>query len=297
MTVHVHNDTYPAIDPTKADLSGKVVFISGGSRGLGRAMALAFAKAGASSIAVGARSDLSSLANDIRLAAVSANRGPPKFLPVQLDVTDRQSVELAASTVEREFGHCDVVVSNAGILGKFGLVVDSDPDEWRRVLDVNLYGPYLVSRSFLPLLLKAGGPKYLIHVTSVAAHLVNPMLSAYQTSKVGVMRFAQLLNAEYAAEGVICFSIHPGNCPTDIMGGPENLNEQEKLGSFASLFVMMTLVLILLKSSRRPLTSARILLSTSPRSDETGCEEDTSTAPGICSNSRPRRIILWLKIC
>ncbi|KAF6222871.1 hypothetical protein HO133_000922 [Letharia lupina] len=229
VTVHVHNDTYPAIDPTKADLSGKVVFISGGSRGLGRAMALAFAKAGASSIAVGARSDLSSLANDIRLAAVSANRGPPKFLPVQLDVTDRQSVEQAASTVEREFGHCDVVVSNAGILGKFGLVVDSDPDEWRRVLDVNLYGPYLISRSFLPLLLKAGGPKYLIHVTSVAAHLVNPMLSAYQTSKVGVMRFAQLLNAEYAAEGVICFSIHPGNCPTDIMGGPENLNEQEKL--------------------------------------------------------------------
>lgn len=297
MTVHVHNDTYPAIDPTKADLSGKVVFISGGSRGLGRAMALAFAKAGASSIAVGARSDLSSLANDIRLAAVSANRGPPKFLPVQLDVTDRQSVEQAASTVEREFGHCDVVVSNAGILGKFGLVVDSDPDEWRRVLDVNLYGPYLVSRSFLPLLLKAGDPKYLIHVTSVAAHLVNPMLSAYQTSKVGVMRFAQLLNAEYAAEGVICFSIHPGNCPTDIMGGPENLNEQEKLGSFASFFVMMTLVLILLKSSRKPLTSARILLSTSPRSDETGCGEDTSTAPGICSNSRPRRIILSLKIC
>ena len=237
MTAHVHNDTYPAIDPTKVDLSGKIVFISGGSRGLGRAMALSFAKAGAACIAVGARSDMSSLANDIRSAAESAQRAPPKFLPVKLDVTDRTSVEAAARTVERECGHCDIVISNAGILGKFGKVADSNPDEWRQVLDVNLHGPYLVSRSFLPLLLKAGGPKYLIQVTSVAAHLVNPMLSAYQTSKVALMRFAQLLDAEYAAQGVISFSIHPGNSPTDIMGGPNGLNEFEKLSKWGGCFV------------------------------------------------------------
>lgn len=231
MTAHVHNDTYPAIDPTTFDLSGKVVFISGGSRGLGRAMALAFAKAGASSIAVGARSDLEALEDDVISASesVDPDRLPPHFLGVHLDVTDRQSVEKAASAVEKAFGHCDVVISNAGILGKFGAVADSDPDEWRRVIDVNFWGGYLVSRSFIPLLLKAEGPKYLIHVTSVAAHLVNPMLSGYQTSKVALMRMAQLLDAEYAGQDVTCFSIHPGNSPTDIMGGPQSLNDQEKL--------------------------------------------------------------------
>jgi len=228
VTTQVHNDTYPAIDPSKFDFSGKVVFISGGSRGLGRAMALSFAKAGASYIAVGARSNLSHLEKDIESAALLAGRIAPKFLPLHLDVTDRQSVEAAAATVEMEFGRCDVVVNNAGIIGKFGLVTDSNPDEWRQVVEVNVFGPYLVSRSFVPLLLR-GESKYLIQVTSVAAHLVNPMLSAYQTSKVALMRFAQLADAEYAAQGVISFSIHPGNCPTDMMGGPEGLNENEKL--------------------------------------------------------------------
>ncbi|KAL2813944.1 hypothetical protein BDW59DRAFT_176591 [Aspergillus cavernicola] len=228
VTSILHNDTYPAIDPLQTDFSGKAVLVTGASKGIGRAVVLSFARAGASFIAAAARSDLSTLAHDVAAAATSAHRSPPIFLPLQLDVTDAEAVQSAAATVEQEFGSLDVLVNNAGTLGKFGGILATDPDEWWQVMDLNLRAPYLVSRAFLPLLLR-GALKYSVYVSSVAAHLLNPTFSAYQTSKMAVLKFAQLVDAEFAKQGVVSFAIHPGNCPTDIMGGPDNLNEMEKL--------------------------------------------------------------------
>lgn len=125
----VHNDTYPAIDPLKVDLHRVAVFITGGSRGLGRAMALSFAKAGASHIAVGARSSLTTLAQDILTTAASAGRSAPQFLPFQMDVTSLSSVAEAAAEVEKAFGKLHILINNAGILGQYGLVADSEPRE------------------------------------------------------------------------------------------------------------------------------------------------------------------------
>lgn len=192
-------------------------------------MALSFAKAGASYIAVGARSDMSQLAKDVEAAAVSANRSAPKFLPIELDVTEERSIEKAAAEVEKEFGKLDILVNNAGILGQHGLIADSNPEQWWQVLDVNVRGPYLVTRAFLPILLK-GQDKFIVNVTSVGAHLVNPTLSAYQVSKLGLLRLSQLIYAEYSAQGVVSFCIHPGNSPTDIMGGPEGVADHLKPG-------------------------------------------------------------------
>ena len=225
-TSTIHNDSYPEIDPAKANFSGKAVFITGGSKGLGRSMALSFAKAGASYIAVGARSDMSQLTKDIEEAAVSAHREAPKFLPIKLDVANEQSVQNAADEVDKKFGKLDIVVNNAGILGNFGLIADSKPDDWGQVLDINLRGPYLITRAFLPILLK-GEMKYVVNVTSVAAHLTNPTLSAYQVSKLGLLRLSQLTNVEYAPQGVTSFCIHPGNSLTDIMGDPETMSDPE----------------------------------------------------------------------
>ena len=231
VTSVIHNDTYPEIDPHKVDLHGVAVFITGGSRGLGRAMALSFAKAGASHIAVGARSSLTTLANDIKTAAESAGRSQPQFLPVQMDVTSPSSVAEAAAEVEKAFGKLQILVNNAGILGKYGLIADSEPQEWMKVIDVNLQGPYLVTRAFLPLILKSSDVRYIINVTSVGAHLANPTLSAYQISKNGLLKLSTLTNAEYSSQGVVTFAIHPGNCPTDIMGGPDAIPPHHKHGS------------------------------------------------------------------
>ena len=229
VTKDIHNDTYSAISPLKVNFAGKSVFVSGGSKGLGRAMAISFAKAGASQIAVGARSDMSQLKQDIEAAAASASRSTPSFLPVTFDVTDQQSVERAAEEVGEAFGKLDVLINSAGILGKYDLISDSDPSVWWNVFNVNLRGPYLVSRSFIPLLLK-GESKYMINIVSVGAHLLNPTLSAYQISKLAQLRLGQLANIEYADQGLISFVIHPGNVPTDIMGGPEAIPPHHKHG-------------------------------------------------------------------
>jgi NAD(P)-dependent dehydrogenase (short-subunit alcohol dehydrogenase family) len=185
-------------------------------------MILAYAKAGASYIAAGARSDMSQLAKDVEAAAMSANRNPPKFLALQLEVTDSENVEEAAATVEKMFGRCDVLVNNAGVIGSRAPIADSNPESWWQVIDVNVRGSYLVSRAFLPLMLKTGD-SYIVNVSSVGAHLISPGMSAYQISKLAILKFSQFLNTEYVDKGVTSFSIHPGNCVTDMVGGPEGL--------------------------------------------------------------------------
>ena len=94
MTKEVHSDTYSAIDPAMADLTGKTIYVSGASRGIGREIALSFAKAGASFIAVSARSDLTQVEKDIKKAAADAGRKEPKTLSIKVDVTSPESVTM-----------------------------------------------------------------------------------------------------------------------------------------------------------------------------------------------------------
>ena len=148
------------MDPSKANLSGKAVFMTGGSKGLDRSMALSFAKVGASRMAVGARFDMSQLAKDVEAAAVSAARSAPKMLLSKLDVTNGKSVEKTAAEIVKEFGKLDVLVNNAGVLGHIGMIVDSKPEKWWEVLDVNCPRGILGhSRLYSPLLLKGTDDK------------------------------------------------------------------------------------------------------------------------------------------
>lgn len=126
----VHNDTYPAISPLSANLSGKSVIVCGASRGIGKAIALSYARAGANQIAIGARSDLTAVGKEIEAAAKEAKRTIPKVLPLGLDVTSKESVAKAAEEVKKVFGKVDILINNAGILGRPGLVGDVDVDDW-----------------------------------------------------------------------------------------------------------------------------------------------------------------------
>ncbi|KAL8671864.1 MAG: hypothetical protein Q9168_003654 [Polycauliona sp. 1 TL-2023] len=229
LTDPVHNDTYPAIDPLSANLSGKSVFISGASKGLGRAMSLSFAKAGASFIALGARGSLTSLVAEIKETATAAKRHIPQILPIKFDVTSQESVANAAAIVEKEFGKIDIVINNAGVLGVIKPIADSDPDEWWNTWTVNLRGTYLVTRAFLPLMLSKGGDKQIVNVCSVGAHVVVPGASSYQPSKLAQLRFTEFICAEYGGQGVVAFCIHPGNVVTDIMGGAEGVKGWEHI--------------------------------------------------------------------
>lgn len=221
----IHNDTYSAIDPaSKSDLNGKYVFISGASKGIGRATALAYAKAGAAGIGIGARSDLSSLKDEIQDAAKKVGKSAPKVVSVKLDVEDRASVETAAKDIETGLGRLDILVNNAGYLEKATSIIDSDPDEWWKVWGVNIRGPYLMTRSFLPLMLREGD-KQIVNLSSLGAHAVRPGMSGYQTTKMAIVRFSEFTNAEYGDQGVVAFSVHPGGIMTDLARGmPEDMH-------------------------------------------------------------------------
>jgi len=218
-TATLHHDTYPAIDPTRqASHRGRQVFIAGASRGIGRAMALSLAKAGASAIAIGARSDLQALEREILAAARAAHPGspPPKVVRVPLDVADPDSVDRAAAQLEEDLeGRLDLLVNNAGYLETALPLAESDPDEWWKTLTINLRGPYLVARALLPLMLRHGD-KTIINTSSIGALRVRPGMSGYQISKLALLRLTEFLAVEYAGQGLLAYAIHPGGVMTGL---------------------------------------------------------------------------------
>lgn len=228
VTSTVHNDTYPAIDPLNVDLSGKNVLIVGASRGIGQAMSFSFAKAGASKIGIAARSDLSDTLNKMREATPVSAAPKPIFLPLRVDMTYEASLYSAAEIVKAKFGRLDILVVAAGALTK-GSITESNPAEWIKNWTVNVMGTYLVVRAFLPLMLE-GGDKTIVTASSVGAHLVVPGFSGYEMSKLGVLRLTEFIAAEHGKDGVIAYSIHPGNVPTDMVGGIEGVEPEMRHG-------------------------------------------------------------------
>ncbi|KAK2757699.1 hypothetical protein FQN54_004668 [Arachnomyces sp. PD_36] len=209
------HDTYPEIDPLKSNCSGKAVLITGASRGIGLASALAYASAGVSQIALGARSDLAEARSQIESHCAKVGKPVPKILTLSLDVQDQKSVDAAAKTVEIEFGRLDILYNNAGRIDTMTPVAETDPIAWWRMYEINVLGLYLCTRAFLPLLLK-GGDKTIINTASVGAHNIVKGNSSYQTSKLAVVRFSEAVMAEYADQDILCFSVHPGGVRTDM---------------------------------------------------------------------------------
>ncbi|KAL1881333.1 hypothetical protein Daus18300_001186 [Diaporthe australafricana] len=225
VTKTVHSDTYPAIDPTKLSpslLKGRAVCIGGASRGIGKAIAISFARGGATQIAIAARStaSLEPVAQELKAAAAEAGRDADalQVLCVAVEASSPSSVAAAADAVGREFGgRLDAVVQNAAIFGTPAKIADADPDEWWRVYEVNVRGQLLAAKYFLPLLLgTSGGLKTFVTVASVGAHLVGETYSHYMSGKLVNLRVAEFVDLEYRAEGVSAWCVHPGNVLTDM---------------------------------------------------------------------------------
>ncbi|KAL1986906.1 hypothetical protein VTN96DRAFT_5323 [Rasamsonia emersonii] len=225
-TSTTHHDTYPAI--AKSDQRGRVVLITGASRGIGRATAVSFAKAGAAGIAIAARSGLDEVEKEILAAAQEQQQTQPQILKLRLDVTDEASVANAVAQVEQTFHRLDILVNNAGYLEHWVPVADSDPAEWWKSWEINVKGVYLMTRAFLPLLLRSSNPdgqKTIVNVSSIGAHYARPGASAYQTNKFALLRFTEFLSVEYGSKGLLAFAIHPGGVPTELaLGMPEDMH-------------------------------------------------------------------------
>lgn len=213
-----HHDTYPEIESaTQSNCSGKAVLITGASRGIGLATALAYASSGVSQLALAARSDLSHAKEQIESHCTKLGKATPNILTLSLDVQDQKSVQAAAKKVEAEFGRLDILYNNAGQIYTFVPIAESDPSDWWKIYEINVLGLYLCTRAFLPLLLK-GGDKTIVNTASIGANNITDGSSSYGTSKLAVVRFSEFVMLEYADQGILCFSVHPGGVATDMAG-------------------------------------------------------------------------------
>ncbi|AMM09624.1 SDR family oxidoreductase [Streptomyces albidoflavus] len=190
--------------------AGQLVLVTGAAGGIGRATALAFAAAGARVIA--ADRDGAGAAGTAR-AALAA--GAPYAWAETVDVGDEQVMEKFAAKVAAEYGTVDVLVNNAGV-GLSGSLLDTTPEEWRRVLDVNLWGVIHGCRLFGRQMAERNQGGHIVNLASAAAYLPSKTLPAYSTSKAAVLMLSESLRAELAPRSIGVAAICPGIVNTGI---------------------------------------------------------------------------------
>jgi NAD(P)-dependent dehydrogenase (short-subunit alcohol dehydrogenase family) len=195
-----------------ADLSGQVALITGGGRGIGRALAEGFARAGAA-VAVTARTP-----SQVEETAAAIEAVGGRALAVPGDVTNQQDMERLVRETESWLGAIDLLVNNAGVVEQGGPMWEVDPEAWRRTIDVNLVGPFLTIRAVLPGMLRRGRGR-IINVSSGAGIMPGGFtgFSAYGASKVGLNRITETLASEAKAFGISVFAVGPGVIRTDML--------------------------------------------------------------------------------
>ncbi len=192
----------------RIDLEGRVAVITGGAQGIGYATAERFLQSGAQVMLWDIDRDRLATAQ----AALGA-LGTAMVLPVEL--TDDAAVAAAAADAVARLGRIDILVNNAGITGGNGPTWSLDPDVWRRVIEVNLIGPYLTCRHVTPIMLGQGYGR-IVNIASVAGKEGNPNASHYSASKAGLIALTKSLAKETATQGVLVNAIAPAAARTAI---------------------------------------------------------------------------------
>ena len=202
-------------------LRDKVAVVTGGGRGIGRAVAQALAAAGAR-VAVMARSHA-----EIEETAALIKQAGGIAQAFRADVTVPAAVKGAMDAIARALGPVDVLVNNAGVVKPFGPFWETDLEEWWHGMEVNLHGPLQCTLAVLPGMVAGRGGR-IINVASNAGTMPTPYYTSYVTSKTALIRFTECLALETKAYGVAVFAISPGTVRTAMSGYSLNSPEGQK---------------------------------------------------------------------
>ena len=210
------------------DLSGRAIAITGATSGIGEATALLAAKAGASVALAGRRADrLEALAQRLE-----QDGGRAVALPT--DVGNEDEARAFVEQAHAQLGRLDGLVNNAGLM-LLGPVMGADPDEWRRMLEVNCLGLLYCTHAALPLMANQSPPGgHIVNVSSVAGRRAAAGVAVYNMTKFGVTAFSEALRQEALHIGVRVTTIEPGYVETELQGHNENpavLQTMEKMRS------------------------------------------------------------------
>lgn len=185
------------------DLTGKVAIITGASRGIGEAIATAYAQAGAAVVLTSRKiENVGPVAEQIRAAGGRA-------IAVAAHAGQQDQIERVVERALAEFGRVDIAVNNAGTNPHFGPILTADGSHWDKIFEVNVKGYFFTAKTVAPIMKQQGGGK-IINVASIAGINPGPMMGVYSTSKAAVIMLTKVLAAELGADNIQVNCIAPG---------------------------------------------------------------------------------------
>lgn len=188
------------------DLKGRVAVVTGGAQGFGRAITERF-------VASGAAVDIWD--RDQELAQRTASEIGGQVRAIGCDVSDEQVIAKACAETVEGRGRIDILVNNAGVAGANATVWDTDPDEWRRVMRINLDGPFLCSRAVVPTMIAQNYGR-IVNIASIAGKEGNPNAAHYSASKAAVIALTKSIGKELASYDIAVNAVTPAAAKTAI---------------------------------------------------------------------------------
>ena len=237
------------------ELKGKIALITGGSRGIGKAIALALAEEGVN-VAITGRNE-----ENLKAVVQEIEQKGVKSVYAVFDITSKTEVYGALEKLQKDFGKIDVLVNNAGIAA-FGGILEMEDEKWEEIVKTNLFGAYYVVKAVVPSMVerKTGD---IINISSTAGLKGNAMTSAYSASKFGLIGMSESMMLELRKQNIRVTTLMPSTIASDMSkevlkitdGNPEKVLQPE---DFAEL------VVDLLKLNKRAMLANASLWSTNP---------------------------------